>query len=262
MNFSSNGSKEGLILRHPSTTSPLPRDFFVQHIPVHDLLHAETTILPEMIQGNLKGPFLRVSNRDAEIEDSEWKSAFQSFLSKEGWDMTQDLRVQEQQKSIEQLLLMFGIGILLLFITLVAQFNSFRFPLIILSTIPFGFAGSFLLLLATGQSLNMISAIGLIIVSGIVVNDAILKASAIRKLVLDDTPIIQAVSIASAQRKRAILLTSATTILAMLPILFSIGAGAELQSPMAVSVIGGITLGTAAAMWWIPAVLLRFPPTK
>lgn len=256
----SHGKKKLLMKQKADQKAQPSGEFFVRHIPIGDLLQIESTMLPELVRGDLKGPFIQMTTHDPSIGEGAWMAKFKRFLEELGWGIQPSQRDAQSKSATRELLLMFGIGLLLLFVTLVAQFESFRFPLMILSTIPFGISGSLLLLFLTGQSLNMISGIGLIIVSGIVVNDAILKASTIRREFQLGATIEQAVALASQQRKRAILLTSATTILAMVPILFSSGVGAELQTPMAISVIGGISLGTVAAMWWIPALLLRFPP--
>jgi multidrug efflux pump subunit AcrB len=155
------------------------------------------------------------------------------------------------QVLIAELLRVFAIALLLLYLILAAQFESLLQPLIVLLTVPFGLAGAVLSLYMLGQSLNLVSVIGMIVMSGIVVNDAILKVDIMNHL-SKRLPIREAIHQAGVRRLRPILMTSLTSILALTPILFSGGLGAELQRPLAVSVIGGLTIGTLASLYVIP----------
>ncbi|WP_425422327.1 efflux RND transporter permease subunit [Phaeodactylibacter xiamenensis] len=155
------------------------------------------------------------------------------------------------QALIGELLMVFAIALLLLYLILAAQFESLLQPLIVLLTVPFGLAGAVLSLYMLGQSLNLVSVIGMIVMSGIVVNDAILKVDIMNHL-SKRLPIREAIHQAGVRRLRPILMTSLTSILALTPILFSGGLGAELQRPLAVSVIGGLIVGTLASLYVIP----------
>ncbi len=150
-----------------------------------------------------------------------------------------------------------GVVFLLLFLILAAQFESFIQPFIVALTLPVGILGALLALHLTGQSLNIVAIIGIIIMSGIDVNDAILKIDIINNNIKSGMSLNQAIIDGSERRIRPILMTSVTTILAMIPILFSTGLGAELQRPLAVAVIGGLIFGTMASIVMVP-MLYRF----
>jgi multidrug efflux pump subunit AcrB len=124
-------------------------------------------------------------------------------------------------------------------------------PLIVILTVPMGVFGALAALYLAGESLNLIAIIGLIVMSGIVVNDAILKVDMMNRLARTES-LIEAIHGAGLRRLRPILMTSLTTMLALAPVLFSSGLGAELQRPLAIAVIGGLALGTVSSLYFIP----------
>lgn len=167
----------------------------------------------------------------------------------------------QDQETIRQLIGILMISVLLLYFILAAQFESFLQPLIVILTLPLGVGGSFMVLWLTGTSLNVMSAIGLVVMLGIMVNDAILKIDTINRLrglyagksglsvrEILDKALYQAGEI----RLKPIIMTSVTTILALLPVIFSAGLGADLQRPLVYSVIGGLTIGTFTALFFVP----------
>jgi len=165
----------------------------------------------------------------------------------------------KDQERIQELLGILLISVLLLYFILAAQFESFVQPLIIIATLPLGIGGAFVILLLTGTSLNVMSAIGLVVMLGIMVNDAILKIDTINRLKIrysvGMTPregLERAIYEAGQIRLKPILMTSITTILALLPVVFSTGLGADLQRPLVYSVIGGLTIGTFTALYFVP----------
>lgn len=158
----------------------------------------------------------------------------------------------EGQQIRREILNISGVVFLLLFLILAAQFESIIQPLIVVMTLPIGILGALLALYVFGQSINIIAIIGIIIMSGIDVNDAILKIDIINKCVKDGMSLNEAIIVGSGRRIRPVLMTSITTILAMTPILFSDGLGAELQRPLAIAVIGGLIFGTIASILVIP----------
>ena len=162
----------------------------------------------------------------------------------------------EELELRKELLLVGGVVFLLLFLILAAQFESLIQPLIVALTLPVGILGALLALYFTDTSLNIVAIIGIIIMSGIDVNDAILKIDMINKGVRDGLPIRQAILEGSERRIRPIIMTSLTTILAMAPILFASGLGAEIQRPMAIAVIGGLIFGTIASIVMVPMLYL------
>ncbi|MBW3470238.1 efflux RND transporter permease subunit [Arthrospiribacter ruber] len=165
----------------------------------------------------------------------------------------------KDRETISELLGILLVAVLLLYFILAAQFESFVQPLVVIFTLPLGIAGAFTVLLLTGTSLNVMSAIGLVVMLGIMVNDAILKIDTINRLSVkyaaNNSPgeaLEKAMYEAGEIRLKPILMTSVTTILALLPVVFSSGLGADLQRPLVFSVIGGLTIGTFTAMYFVP----------
>jgi HAE1 family hydrophobic/amphiphilic exporter-1 len=143
---------------------------------------------------------------------------------------------------------------LLVYMILAAQFESFLDPLIISAVLPVGVMGALLTLFVTGNSVNIISLIGLIALLGISVNDAIVKVATIRRLRGEGVGGRQAILEASSLRFRPILMTTMTTVLAMVPMAIGIGTGEQIQRPLAVTIIGGLTLATTLTLFLTPMI--------
>ena len=143
---------------------------------------------------------------------------------------------------------------LLVYMILAAQFESFLDPFIITAVLPVGVAGALATLFLTGHSINIISLIGLIALLGISVNDAIVKVATIRRLRKDGLGGREAILEASRLRFRPILMTTLTTVLAMVPMAIGIGTGEQIQKPLAVTIIGGLSIATALTLFLTPAV--------
>ncbi len=153
---------------------------------------------------------------------------------------------------IYELLLIIGVSLLLLYFILAAQFESFILPVIVLLEVPIDLFGAFLFLKLFGAGINIMSAIGIIVMAGIIINDSILKIDTINKLMYTGKPLIHSIFEAGRRRLKPIIMTSLTTILAMVPFLFQKGMGAELQKPLALAIIGGMFVGTFVSLYFIP----------
>ncbi len=144
---------------------------------------------------------------------------------------------------------------LLVYMILAAQFESFLDPLIISSVLPVGVAGALVTLELTGQTLNIISLIGIIALLGIAVNDAIVKVATIRRLRAEEgLGGREAIYRASNLRLRPILMTTLTTVLAMVPMAMGLGTGEQMQRPLAITIIGGLSVATVLTLFLTPAV--------
>ncbi len=144
------------------------------------------------------------------------------------------------------------ISLALLYLILAAQFESLLLPLIILIEISFDITAALFFLWIFGSSLNIMSAIGIIIMSGIVINDSIIKIDTIKKAFDSGMNLTEAIYEGGRRRFYPIVMTSLTTILALLPLLFYSGMGVELQLPLALSIIGGLFIGTFVSLYFIP----------
>lgn len=187
--------------------------------------------------------FYDVKNADALMTDvktvvretGEWELGFSgSFFS--------------NKKMLEELVVILFISILLMYFILAAQFESFVQPLIVLLEIPVDVAFALLLLWICGHTLNLMSAIGLIVTCGIIINDSILKLDAINELRKEGVPLMEAIHEAGRRRLRPIIMTSLTTIFAMVPLLFSFDMGSELQKPLSIAMIGAMFIGTLVSL--------------
>ena len=163
---------------------------------------------------------------------------------------------QEMQRSFRDLGLAMVLAIVLVYMILAAQFESFVDPLLIACVIPIGLAGSAIAIALTHGSLNILSLIGVLALLGIAVNDAIVKVDTIRRLRTEGTAGWEAIMTASRLRLRPILMTSVTTILAMLPMAIGLGSGEQLQRPLAITIIGGLALTTMLTLIYTPLLYM------
>lgn len=154
---------------------------------------------------------------------------------------------------VKELGIIILVAIALLYFILTAQFESLVQPLIVMLTIAFGLTGAMILLFFAGNSINIMSAIGMIVLIGILDNDSILKIDTMNRS-KDTMSLIEAIKLSGKRRLKSQLMTFLTTILGLLPVLFSSGLGAELQKPLALSVIGGMCLGLFISMSFIPLI--------
>ncbi len=150
------------------------------------------------------------------------------------------------------------LSIVLVYMVMASQFESLRHPFTILLTIPLAGVGCIYAFLLTGASLNMMAFIGIIMLAGIAVNNSILLVDAANKLKSSGLNLTEAIKAAAQQRIRPIMMTSLTTILALLPMCFGFGEGASLRSPMALAVIGGLFTSTVMTLVVIPCVYYLF----
>jgi len=170
------------------------------------------------------------------------------------------LRVRGSVKAMQRSFSSFAIGLILsvvlVYLILMAQFASFKDPLIILLAIPPGIMGVILTLLLTHTTMNVMSLMGVIMMTGIVVSNSILIVDVTRVLLKEGMPIEEAVSMACRLRLRPILMTSLATILGMLPMAFTLEVGSEFYAPLARAVIGGLAVSVILTIFIVPAAYL------
>ncbi len=154
----------------------------------------------------------------------------------------------------------FGLGLilstLLVYLILVAQFQSFLDPLLILLAVPTGLTGVLLMLCATGTTLNIMSLMGVVMMVGIVVSNSILIVEFTRRLRADGMPAREAVTTSCRIRLRPILMTSLATIIGLLPMALKLGTGSESYAPLARAIIGGLTVSVLLTVFIVPAAYL------
>jgi HAE1 family hydrophobic/amphiphilic exporter-1 len=147
-----------------------------------------------------------------------------------------------------------SLSIFLVYVIMAAQFESLLHPLVIMLTIPLAFLGTVLALRQLQISLSIVVFLGMIMLAGIVVNNAIVLVDYINTLKRRGIPRRQAILTAGGVRLRPILMTTATTVLGLLPMALGLGDGAEIRTPMAVAVISGLLVSTALTLIFIPTM--------
>lgn len=177
-----------------------------------------------------------------------------SFKNNSDWEVQFSGGYFSSQKMLSELVVVLIISVLLMYFILAAQFESFTQPLIVLAELPIDIAAALVLLWLTGHTLNLMSAIGIVVSCGIIINDSILKIDMINELRKAGVPLLEAIHTAGQKRLRSIIMTSLTTVFAMVPLLFSFDMGSELQKPLAIAMIGTMLIGTWVSLFVIPLV--------
>jgi HAE1 family hydrophobic/amphiphilic exporter-1 len=165
---------------------------------------------------------------------------------------------EELQRSFRSLALAMGLAIFLVYLVMASQFESFLHPFVIIFTLPLGAIGVVLALAITRQTISVVAIIGAVMLAGIVVNNAIVLVDAVNQRRRAGMALHEALSDAGQARLRPILMTSITTIVALLPMALGFGEGAELRAPLAITVIGGLAVATALTLIVIPVVYSLF----
>ena len=175
-----------------------------------------------------------------------------------GYDLMISGNFEEQQKSFDELVVSLMLALLLVYMVLASQYESFGDPLVVMLSVPLAAIGVVLTLFLTDTTLNLQSAIGCIMLGGIVVNNAILLVDQAGRLRREGMATDKALVEAGRRRLRPVLMTTLTTILALLPLALGIGEGADAQAPLARAVVGGLTVSTMITLVLIPAVYSLF----
>ena len=169
-----------------------------------------------------------------------------------------ELRGEEEERvrTFGELRLAAVLALVLVLMVLAATFESLLHPVTVLAAIPLGLVGVAIALVPTGQPIGMMAMIGLIVLAGVAVNDAVLLVATARQLMASGVERVEALVQAAGTRLRPIIMTTLTTVLALLPLAFGPGEGAELRGPMAVTIIGGILASTVGSLLVLPCLYL------
>ncbi len=163
---------------------------------------------------------------------------------------------EELNRSLQSLLFAFGLAIFLVYLVMASQFESLLHPFVILFTIPLAIVGAVLTLVLSGSSVSVVVFIGLILLVGIVVKNAIVLVDKVNQLRLEGVPKLEALVEGSYSRLRPIVMTTLTTLFGFAPLAFFGGDGAEVKAPMALTVIGGLTVSTLLTLVVIPVMYM------
>ncbi len=222
-----------------------------ESIPVKSLIKIQNIAQYKNIQADRSGEFLpyNLSAQNAIADEVD-------LLSNQFRESPYNVRFSGSWFDIQtlnkELLVVILVAVLLLYFIMAAQFESLWQPLIILLEIPIDIGGALLMLWLFGGTINIMAAIGIVVMSGIIINDSILKLHTINLLRKEGYTVQDAIKRGGTMRLKPILMTSLTTILALLPFLFTQSLGSILQRPLALTVIGGMLIGTFVSLYFIP----------
>ncbi len=156
--------------------------------------------------------------------------------------------------AMKQLGLMLALAIILIYLVMVAQFQSLLSPFIIMFTLPLAFTGGFMALFLSGQEISVIAMLGFVMLAGIIVNNGIVMVDYINQLRREGMDKKEAIAKAAATRLRPILMTTLTTVISMFPMALGIGDGSAMMQPMAITMIGGLVYGTLMTLVVVPCI--------
>lgn len=226
----------------PSGTGALPLSVFISAIPTEER--------KDIVAGR-DGNYIPLSIKSPNVEKSI--QIIKEIVDQDGrMDASFTGSWFGSRRMVGELLVVLAVSLILMYFILCSQFENFVSPLIILLEIPIDAAFAFAGLWLSGQSLNLMSVIGIIVSCGVVINDSILKIDSINVLRKQGMPLLEAIHTAGKRRVRAILMTSLTTVFAMLPVLFATDIGSELQRPLVIAMTTAMIFGTLASLFVVP----------
>ena len=228
----------------------------VEGVPLRLLVDVEETAGPTAIRRENQERIVPVT---ADVVEGGLSGAIEAVEEElRSLDLPDGVRLEtgggseELRRSFRGLGFAFLLALLLVFMILAAQFESLRLPFVVLLAVPLSLIGAILLLALTGSGLNTMSLIGIVVLVGIAVNDAIVKVDFIQQARAAGLSVRAAIEEAGRARLRPIVMTSVTTILGLLPMAIGLGSGAELRSPIAIAVIGGMITSTVLTLFLVP----------
>jgi HAE1 family hydrophobic/amphiphilic exporter-1 len=198
---------------------------------------------------------LGVGERDLGSVVADLERELDEIAVPEGFDLRIGGEYLEQEKMFSRLLAGGLLALFLVYAVMAVQFESLRGPLVVMTAVPFALTGVIVALLLSDTTLNMNSALGVIVLIGIVVNNAIVLIDHIAQLERDGLARDEAIREGASHRLRPVLMTTLTTLLGMLPLALGFGEGNELQAPLARAVVGGLSLSTLVTLLIVPAIL-------
>jgi multidrug efflux pump subunit AcrB len=198
-----------------------------------------------------------VTGRDLGSVAADVSKGLASLTVPQGFELRLSGNVEQQQKTFRDLLLAFGLAILLVYVVMASQFQSLMDPFIIMFTVPLGIVGVFWMLVLTNTTLSVTSFQGIIVMVGIVVSNGILLVDYTNRLRMHKVPLHEAVVRAGRTRLKPILMTSLATVLGLIPMAVGLG-GESTQAPLAIAVIGGLSVSTALTLFFVPVLYTVF----
>lgn len=239
-----------------------PRDITLDigglKVPLTRLVTITQGSEPEQLERVNQTPVL---SYQADLSFTDWwwngpalQQTLTDFARQTGTEVQMGGAVVSIGSLLEEMGLLLLISVVIIYIILAVQFESLRHPLIILTAVPFAWVGSILILWATGISLNALSFMGILILTGIAVNDSILKVDFMRRYYADTGSLDEAITQAGLHRFRPVVMTSLTTIFGLIPMLLPIGDGYAFRQSLAVAMMGGMITSTLLTLYLVPII--------
>jgi multidrug efflux pump subunit AcrB len=222
-------------------------------IPVNQVVKVERVHDYKTIKGGMNGEYVPVNMNLRTNKPGIVTAEIKNMVTSD-----QDMSVNFSgalitgQKLFRELTIVLIVALLLLYFILAAQFESLTQPFIVLLEIPIDIAGALLLVKLWGGTINIMTMIGLIVMSGVIINDSILKVDTINNLRAEGLGLKEAIYTGGSRRLKPIIMVAMASLISTAPILLSQGIGSELQRPMALALIGGMSLGTLVSLFFIP----------
>jgi len=232
-----------------------------QQVQLGNIARIEKTASPVQIdrkyQQRIVSVTANVMGRDLGSVAAEIQEKLGGVSIPQGFEIRLSGNVEQQQKTFRDLALAFGLAILLVYVVMASQFQSLIDPFIIMFTVPLGIVGVFWTLFLTNTTLSVTSFQGIIVMVGIVVSNGILLVDYTNHLRMTGVPLMEAVVRGGRTRLKPILMTSLATVLGLIPMALGIG-GESTQAPLAIAVIGGLTLSTVLTLFFVPTLYIVF----
>ncbi len=224
-----------------------------QTIPVREVVGVQRIHDYKTIKGGMNGEYVPVNMNIKTNKPSVVTAEIRNLVTSNP-DLTVDFSgsLITGQRLFKELAIILVVALLLLYFILAAQFESLTQPLIVLLEIPIDIAGALFLVKLWGGTINIMTMIGLIVMSGVIINDSILKVDTINNLRKEGLGLKEAIYAGGSRRLKPIIMVAMASLISTAPILFSQGIGSELQRPMALALIGGMSLGTVVSLFFIP----------
>jgi hydrophobic/amphiphilic exporter-1 (mainly G- bacteria), HAE1 family len=253
--------KIGVMVRFPDSlryARETLQSLVVQGVPLREMVRVQEALAPAEVRREDQG---RVVTVYADVASGGLDGAI-TVVQRSLRDVPQERGIrlevggenEEMRRSFRDLSFAFGLALLLVFMILAAQFESFVHPFTILMAVPLALVGAVLALFMTGEGVNTMSLIGVVILVGIVVNDSIIKVDFINQARARGMALRDAILEAGRVRLRPIIMTTVTTVLGLTPMALGIGRGADLRAPLAIAVIGGLIMATLLTLIVVPVV--------
>lgn len=235
------------------------KDGTKEKVALADIASFETKESPTSINRSDQNRYIGVTAAIAEgynvgLVSQDLQKSLDNYEMPEGYSLMMSGENETINDAMEQVALMMILAVILMYLIMVAQFQSLLSPFIIMFTIPLAFTGGFLGLYVSGSEVSIIALIGFVMLAGIIVNNGIVLVDYINQLRASGMDKKEAIVEAGRTRLRPVLMTALTTILALSTMVFSNDMGAEMSKPMAVVTIGGLVYGTLLTLLVVPCI--------